>query len=279
MTAAANPVQLRLTRPSPACWRVTIDNPPINVMGPEMVKQFQGIINAIEGDEEVRVVIFDSAVEGYFLNHSDFFAKIEDLTSLPPGPTGLPPWPDFLVRLTRAPVVSIAAIRGRATGNGSEILLSCDMAFASREKTLISQWEVGVGMVAGGGPMARLPRQIGRNRALEVLLGSEDICADQAAAYGYINRALPDAELDAHVDALAARIARFDKWAIGETKRLVNTSLPPDVEMGAGWDACIASLGRPAAQQGIKALIAQGFHQPGDIEERLGFHLGQLPPR
>ena len=271
--------QLRLTRPSAACWRVTIDNPPINVMGPEMVRQFQQIIQIIESDKAVKVVVFDSAIDGYFLNHSDFTAKLEDLTGMPPGPTGLPPWPDFLVRLTRAPVVSIALIRGRATGNGSEITLACDMAFASREKTIISQWEVGVGMVAGGGPMARLPRLIGRNRALEVLLSADDIGGEQAEAYGYVNRALPDAELDSYVDALATRIARFDKWAIGETKRLVNTSLPPDVELGAGWDACIASLGRTAAQQGIKALMAEGFHKPGDIEERLGFHLGQLPPR
>ena len=149
--------------------------------------------------------------------------------------------------------------------------------FASREKAIISQWEVGVGMVAGGGPMARLPRLIGRNRALEVLLSSEDIRGEQAEAYGYVNRALPDAELDAFVEALATRIARFDKWAIAKTKRLVNTSLPPDVELGAGWDACIASLGRPAAQEGIKALMARGFHKPGDIENRLGYYLGQIP--
>jgi len=158
---------------------------------------------------------------------------------LPAGPTGLPPWPDFLVRLTRIPVVSIALIRGRATGNGSEITLACDMSFASREKAILSQWEVGVGMVAGG-PMARLPQLIGRNRALEALLRSEGIRADQAEAYGHVNRALPDADLDAFVEALATRIAGFDKWAIANTKRLVNTSLPPDVELGAGWDACIA---------------------------------------
>jgi enoyl-CoA hydratase/carnithine racemase len=268
--------QLRLARRSPAYWRVTIDNPPINVMGPQMVREFQGLIEAIETDSELKVVVFDSAVDGYFLNHSDFTAKLEDLTGMAAGPSGLPPWPDFLVRLPRAPVVSIALIRGRATGNGSEITLACDMAFASREKAILSQWEVGVGMVAGGGPMARLPGLIGRNRALEVLLGSEDLGGAQAEAFGYVNRALPDAELDAHVDALATRIAGFDKWAIAQTKRLVNTSLVPEVELGAGWDACIASLGRPAAQQGIKALIAEGFHKPGDIEERLGYHLGQL---
>ena len=276
MNAITKPAQLRLTRKSPACWRVTVDNPPLNVMGPEMVRQFQGIIEAIEADADVRVVVFDSAVDGFFLNHSDFTAPLEEMTSLPPGPTGLPQWPDFLVRLTRAPVVSIALIRGRATGNGSEILLACDMAFVSKEKTIISQWEVGVGMVAGGGPMARLPGLIGRHRAMEVLLSSEDIGGEQAEAYGYVNRALPDAELDAYVDALATRIAGFDKWAIAQTKRLVNTSLPPDVELGAGWDACIASLGRPAAQAGIKALTERGFQKPGDVENRLGAHLGEL---
>lgn len=275
MNAATKP-QLRLTRRSPAYFRVTIDNPPINVMGPEMVRQFQEIISTLEADEHVRVVVFDSAVDNYFLNHSDFTATLEDLTSMPNGPTGLPPWPDFLVRLTRLPVASIALIRGRATGNGSEITLSCDMSFASREKTIISQWEVGVGMVAGGGPMARLPQLIGRNRAFEVLLTSEDLSADQAESYGYINRALPDAELDAFVEALASRIAKFDKWAIAQTKRLVNTSLSPDVELGAGWDACIASLGRPAAQQGIKELMSRGFHKPGDVENRLAYYLGQI---
>jgi enoyl-CoA hydratase/carnithine racemase len=274
--AETPPVQIRLTRRTPAYWRVTFDNPPLNVMGPEMVREFQGLIESIEADDEVKVVVFDSAVDGFFLNHSDFTARIEDLTSMPAGRTGLPPWPDFLVRLTRAPIVSIALIRGRATGNGSEITLACDMAFASKERAVISQWEVGVGMVAGGGPMARLPHLIGRNRALEVLLGSDDIRGEQAEAYGYVNRALPDSELDVFVDALAARIASFDKWAISQTKRLVNTSLPPDVELGAGWDACIASLGRPAAQQGIKALTAKGFQSPGDVEDRLGFHLGEL---
>jgi enoyl-CoA hydratase/carnithine racemase len=279
MTTSASPLtkqQIRIERRSPAYWRVTIDNPPINVMGPEMVKQFQEVIGALESDELVRVVVFDSAVDDYFLNHSDFTAKLEDLTALPPGPTGLAQWPDFLVRLTRLPVASIALIRGRATGNGSEITLSCDMSFASREKAILSQWEVGVGMVAGGGPMARLPALIGRNRALEVLLSSEDIRADQAEAYGYVNRALPDAELDAFVEALATRIAGFDKWAIANTKRLVNTSLSPDADLGAGWDTCIASLGRSAAQDGIKALMARGFHKPGDAENRLGYYLGQI---
>jgi len=193
--ATTKPAQIRVARRSPAYWRVTIDNPPINVMGPEMVREFQELIDALEVDEQVRVVVFDSAVHEYFLNHSDFTAKLEDLTSMPDGPTGLPPWPDFLVRLTRLPVASIALIRGRATGNGSEITLACDMSFASLEKTIISQLEVGVGMVARGGPMARLPQLIGRNRALEVLLSSEDIRADRAEAYGYIIAPCPTPSL------------------------------------------------------------------------------------
>jgi len=276
MNAKTKTAQIHLNQRSPAYWRVTFNNPPLNLMGPEFVLEIREIMTALETDEQVKVVVFDSAVEGFFLNHSDFLAKLEDLTGIPQGPTGLEAWPDVLARLTRAPVVSIALIRGRATGNGSEIALACDMSFASREKAVLSQWEVGVGMVAGGGPMARLPRLIGRGRALEVLLGSDDIPGDLAQAYGYVNRSLPDAELDGFVDALATRIASFDKWAIANTKRLVNASLPPDVEIAAGWDACITSIVRPATQRRFKTLFEQGFHKPGDVEDRLGFYLGRL---
>jgi enoyl-CoA hydratase/carnithine racemase len=277
MDTKTNTAQIRLHKVSPACWRVIFDNPPVNIMGPQFVLEFRDIVDALESDEHVKVVIFESAVENFFLNHSDFLARFEDLTSIPQGPTGLEAWPDCLVRLTRAPVVSIALIRGRATGNGSELALSCDMSFVSREKAILSQWEVGVGMVAGGGPMARLPRLIGRNRALEVLLSADDIRGDMAQAFGYVNRSLPDAELDAFVDAIAMRIASFDKWAIANTKRLVNAaSLPPDVEIAAGWDTCMASIKRPTAQARIKALLEQGFQKDGDAEDRLGYHLGQL---
>ena len=277
MNATTKKAQIRVTRPSAAYWRVTFDNPPLNVMGPQLVREFREIIAQVEADEEVKVLVFDSAVDGFFLNHSDFFADMKDLTSMPQGPTGLEAWPDILVRLTRMPVVSIALIRGRATGNGSEIALACDMSFASREKALLSQWEVGVGLVAGGGPMARLPRLMGRGRALEVLLSSNDIGGELAEAYGYVNRSLPDTELDSFVDALATRIASFDKWAIANTKRLVNAaSLPPDIEIAAGWDACMASIVRPAAQNRIRALMERGFHKPGDAEDRLGFYEGQL---
>jgi len=274
---ATSTKQIYLTRRSPNYWRVTFDNPPLNIFGPEAILQMKEIMAALETDEHVKVVVFDSAVEGFFLNHSDFLGKLDDLTGLPSGPTGLQAWPDILARLPRAPVVSIALIRGRATGNGSELALACDMSFASREKAILSQWEVGVGLVPGGGPMARLPRLMGRGRALEVLLGADDIGGDLAELYGYVNRSLPDAELDGFVDGLATRIASFDKRAIIDIKRLANAnSLPSDVEIGAGWDACIASIVRPAAQERIKTLIERGFHKSGDVEERLGYYIGQL---
>src|SRR5712672_1704775 len=275
--SATKAAQVRLNRVTPSHCRVVLDNPPLNLMGPEFVLQIREIVTALENDDRVKVVVFESAVDGFFLNHSDFLAKFEDLTSIPQGPTGLEAWPDVLVRITRAPVASIALIRGRATGNGSELALACDMSFASRENALLSQWEVGVGLVAGGGPMARLPRLMGRQRALEVLLSSDDIGGDLAASYGYVNRSLPDTELDDFVDALASRIASFDKWAIANTKRLVNAaSLPADVEIAAGWEACVASIARPAAQESFKKLFELGFHKLGDAEDRLGYYVGQL---
>ncbi len=228
MDASTKKAQIRLTQRAPGYMRVTFDNPPLNVMGAQFVLELREIMNDLEANDELKVVVFDSAVDGFFLNHSDFLGKIEDMTAIPQGPTGLESWPDVLVRLTHAPFVSIALIRGRATGNGSELTLACDMSFASLEKAILSQWEVGVGMVAGGGPMARLPRLIGRGRALEVLLSSQDIGGELAQAYGYVNRSFPDSELDGFVDALANRIASFEKWAIANTKRLTNASLPQE---------------------------------------------------
>jgi len=276
-SAGTKTTEIRLTRRSPTYWQVTFDHPPLNIFGPETIPQLSEIITQLETDEHAKVVVFDSAVEGFFLTHYDFLARPEDLAGLPPGPTGLQALPDLLVRLSRAPVVSIALIRGRATGVGSELALASDMRFASREKAILSQWEVGAGLVPGGGPMARLPGLMGRGRAFEVLLGADDIRGDLAELYGYVNRALPDADLDGFVDALATRIASFDKRAIIDTKRLVNAaSLPPDVEIAAGWDACLASIARPAAQERIKKLMELGFHKPGDVENRLGYYVGQL---
>src|SRR5581483_11328005 len=187
MTNSPKAPRLRLEKSSPSYWRVTFDHPPLNIFGPDTIPELEAIVNAVESDPEVKVVVFDSAVDGFFITHYDFLAKSE---AFPPGKTGLQPLPDMLARLSRAPVASIASIRGRATGVGSELALACDMRFASREKVILSQFEVGAGVVPGGGPMVRLPRLTGRGRALEILLGADDIPGDLAERYGYVNRSL-----------------------------------------------------------------------------------------
>lgn len=276
-SATDAPDQVRLTKVSAEYWRVTFHNPPYNIYGPKTMPQLNAVIAALESDTTVRVVVFDSDVPDFFLTHYDFVPPLTDTTNLPAGPTGLPPLPDMLVRLSKAPVVSIASIRGRATGVGSELALASDMRFASREKAVLSQWEIGAALVPGGGPMARLPRLMGRGRALEVLLTGNDIDGDLAERYGYVNRALPDSELDAFVDGMARRIARFDKTSIGEIKRLVNAnSLPPDDQIAAEWAGFIGSVMRPGAQQRIGQLMELGLQTNPDVEKRLAEYTGKL---
>jgi len=268
---------IRLVQLSDSYWKVTFDIPPLNIFGPANIPQLEEIVSSLESDDRVKVVVFDSAVDGFFLTHYDFLSKPEDSAKFPAGRTGLQALPDMLARLSRAPVVSISSIRGRATGVGSELALASDMRFASREKAVLSQWEVGAALVPGGGPMARLPRLMGRGRALEVLLGADDINGDLAELYGYVNRSMPDDQLDVFVDALATRISSFDKQAIADTKRMVNVnSLPSDAEIVPEWEAFVASLARPAAQARLRALFNQGFHAPGDVENRLGYYVGRL---
>jgi enoyl-CoA hydratase/carnithine racemase len=263
--------KIRVTRKSPAYWKVTLSNPPLNIIGPAEVRELVAILDQIEADPRVQVIVFDSAVPGYFSAHYDLLKPLEDSTGMKPGPTGMHPVPDFMVRLSRLPAVSIVSIRGRASGIGSELALAADMRFASREKAVLSQFEVGAGFVPGGGPMARLPRLVGRGRAIEILLGSDDINGELAERYGYVNRAVPDAELDAFVDALATRIASFDRQTIADTKKLIDVaSMPPDAEMQPGWDAFIASVQRAPAQARLKALLGKGLQKPGDVEEHLG---------
>jgi hypothetical protein len=145
------------------------------------------------------------------------------------------------------------------------------MRFASREKAILSQWEVGAGLVPGGGPMARVPRLIGRGRALEVLLGADDVDGELAERYGYVNRSFPDADLDSFVDALASRISTFDRQAIAQTKRLIDiASLPADADIAPEWDAFIAALNRPAAQQRIKKTDGPRLPQAGRRRDPAG---------
>jgi enoyl-CoA hydratase/carnithine racemase len=263
--------KIRLTRNSAAYWQVTFNNPPLNIVGPAEVRELVKILDQIETDPMVKVVVFNSSVPDYFMAHYDLLKPLKDSTDMEAGPTGMHPVPDFMVRLSRIKAVTIVSIRGRASGIGSELALAADMRFASREKAAMSQFEVGAGFVPGGGPMARLPRLVGRGRAMEILIGADDFNGELAERYGYVNRALPDAELDGFVDALATRIASFDQQAIADTKKLIDlASMPPDAEMQPGWDAFITSVQRPGAQARVKALVDQGLGQPGEAEKRLG---------
>lgn len=269
--------QYRITRVSPEYWRITIDHPPFNIFGPESIPMLNGVVTEMENDPKVKVVVFDSAVPGFFQTHYDFSQPLELTTSMPPGPTGLPPFPDILVRLTRSPVVTIAKIRGRATGVGSEIALACDMRFASREKAVLSQFEIGAAFTPGGGPMVRLPRLIGRGRALEIVLSGNDFPGDIAERYGYVNRAVPDTELDEFVDTLARRISTFDKQTLADIKQMVNaSSLPSDEEVAAEWNSFITSVQRPAAHHNVKELMELGLQKNPDVEINLPKYTGEV---
>jgi len=232
-----------VSRPRPGICRLTFDNRPGNLVDPDMILQLQAQIGAWEADDELRVVIFDSAIDGHFLGPYDLSQAARTPSEI--GPTGMPPWLDLTERLSRLPVVSIAVIRGASLGVGNEFALACDLRFASVERALINQPEVGRGFVPGGGAVSRLPGLIGRARALEVVLGSVAIDGPTAQTYGLVNRALPDAGLDGFVDDLAGRIAGFDRRALAETKALINVAtLPTHNTQTDAYQAFFASVAR-----------------------------------
>jgi enoyl-CoA hydratase/carnithine racemase len=265
---------LRIDKSNPRSWLVTLDNPPINLVDAATIGEFSTLVDDLETDPEVRVVVFDSADPDYFIAHFDIARDPEETTSLPSGKTGLPAPLDFTSRLSRVPAITISKIRGRTRGYGSEIVLATDLRFASRERAVLGQPEVGLGLVPGGGGPARLGTLVGRARALEILIAGDDIDADLAERYGYVNRAVDDAELDAFVDEIAARIAAFDKQAIAETKKYVDqVTLPDDAVFPPALESFWASTARPAAQQRIGALIERGLQQRGEVERDLGKHL------
>ena len=213
---------LSIDRRSPGYCRVTFDHPPINTITAMTVLELAELVGLIEQDPDLNVVVFDSANRAYYLTHYDTEHDQSGTAAPPVGPTAMHAWLDLLVRLCHAPVVSIASIRGRARGAGSEFVLACDLRFASRENSLLGQFEVGVGQVPGGGPMARLSRLAGRGRALEILLVGDDLDGPRAEQYGYVNRLIADDRLDDEVDQIASRLARFDQDAIGRMKSCVD---------------------------------------------------------
>ena len=267
---------VRVVEETPAYWRVVFDNPPLNVVDGGVFEGLQELLSRIDASPALRVVVFESANPEFYLAHFDLTGKSASVVRTA-GPSGLPIPTDAFVRLTRSPVVSIAKIRGRARGVGSEFVLACDMRFASREKAILGQPEVGAGVIPGGGGTERLPLLVGRGRALEIILGANDFDGETAERYGYVNRALPDGELDAFVDELARRIASFDRRPIATAKELVNhVSLPSVDRLLESRNAFATTLTWPETQQRVQALFKRGLQQEGDLENRFGAHLATL---
>lgn len=259
---------------SEAYWNVSIDNPPVNVFDPEFSVQLRTLMEELEANEHLKVVVFESANPEFFVAH----AELVNIFDFPKGvgETGLSlSWPDVAKRLEQAPFVSIAAIRGRARGLGSEFAQAFDMRFASKEKAIFSQPEIGIGSFPGGGGLERLHLLTGKARALEIILSGNDYDAETAAAYGWVNRAIADSELDTFVDNLARRIASFDKKIIVTIKSIMNerATLPKNEHIMETQTRFFASLAEPEARTRIKALLEQGLQQYGDVELNLGKYL------
>lgn len=265
---------VKLDKRTPQLWQVTIDNPPFNLVVPEIVSALHSIVKDMDRDPEVKVIVFRSELEGYFLNHFDL-SKAQDFPIEATNPP-LPTWSDLVLRLSKSPVISIASIRGRTRGGGNEFALACDLRYASAEEALFGQPEVGSGILPGGGGTERLPRLVGRDRALEIILSSQDYSAEDAERFGMVTRALPDNELGGFVEALTARLSGFDRQSLAGAKAQVNrATLPPDSDVLAAYDEYSQSLTWPgfqARRPRMAKLVAE--HGQQEIELRLGHYIG-----
>lgn len=265
---------ISLERPTPKICKITFSNPPVNLIVPETVSRLHEVVKELSEDAQVQVVIFTSSISDYFFNHFDL-GQASKFPMLP-GADSMPVWVDLVLRLSKAPFISIASIRGRTRGGGNELTLACDLRYASREHALFGQPEVGAGILPGGGGSERLPRLIGRDRALEAILSSDDYDADLAERYGWVTRAVADAELDRFVNSMASRLASFDKPALAAAKAQINrATLPPDADLRAAYAEYVNSLTWPGFQARRprmgKIVAEKGLEE---VERRLGHYIG-----
>jgi enoyl-CoA hydratase/carnithine racemase len=274
--AESNTTPMRVIEETPGYWRAIFDYPPFNVVDGDVFQALQDLLVRMETTESLRVIVFESALPDFYLSHFDLTGKIGNIMSAI-GPTGLPILMDTFVRLTKAPVVSLARIRGCVRGVSSEFVLACDMRFASRENTKIGHPELGVGLHPGGGGTERLPHLVGRGRALEIVLSANDFDGDTAERYGYVNRSFPDAELDGFVDTLARRISSFDRRALVAAKNLVNeVSLPPFDRLLDAFTSFGTALGWSEAQNRIRSVLERGLQRDVAFEKNWPEVLGTL---
>ena len=264
--------QFDTDRTHPGRWTVTFSNPPINIFTPATVIELSALMTELEADTSVKVVVFQSANPDFFVAHLDVAKAAER-------PDVLDLWRDFVLRLSSAPVISIAKVRGRTRGIGNEFVLACDMRFASRQNAIFGNPEVGVGLVPGGGAMEWLPRLVGRSRALEFVLSADDFDADVAERYGWVNRTLNDDDLDTFVDALVRRLVSFDSEVLAAAKAQINRfGMPTATELKSSNDMIFSILASPSAQARRAKLRNIGYGVRSDFELNFGRYLTSFGP-
>lgn len=245
-----------------------ISAPPMNLLGPELVRDLVSFIQKAEADNAIKVLVFKSADPDYFISHVDV-TRVKELRAEAAKLEGDPVTGLVFRHLSASRLVSIAQIEGRVRGAGSEFILACDMRFAARESAIFGQFEPAFGAIPGAGGAQHLARLMGRSRALEVMLSAEDYDADLAERYGWINRALPAVELNDFVRSLAHRIASFPGAGHVVVKERVNAiGLPPVADFLRDSDLFIERLGRPETQSLLQAALRRGF-QTRDAEKEL----------
>ena len=241
--------------------------PPMNLLGPELVRDLVALIQQTEVDSAVRVLVFKSADPDYFIAHVDVtnIGGYREATAKLTGEASL----GLLFRyLSASRLVTIAQVEGRVRGAGSEFVLACDMSFAARESAIFGQPEAGFGLIPGAGGIQHLSRLMGRNRALEAILSGDDYNADLAERYGWINRALPAAVLGEFVASLAHRIARFPAAAHAVVKERINAiGLAPAEEFRRDSDLFLERARSPEAQSRTKDAVLRGFQtRDGELD-------------
>jgi enoyl-CoA hydratase/carnithine racemase len=257
---------------------VDIAAPPMNLLGPELVRDLVSLIQGGEADQAVQVLVFRSADPDYFISHVDV-TRIKEYRAEAAKLTGEASIALLFRHLSVSRLVTIAQIEGRVRAAGSEFVLACDMRYAARESAIFSQPEPAFSLVPGAGGAQHLARLMGRGRALEVMLSADDYDAELAERYGWINRALPAAALGEFVRSLAHRIARFPAAGRLAVKERVNAiALAPADDFRRDSDAFGEGVRKPEAQSRIAAAMKRGF-QTRDAEMALGRLLGELPDR
>ena len=262
--------QFNIDRTYPGLLTITFNNPPINMFVPATIAELKALMTDLETDPSLKVIVFQSA-------NPDFFIAHLDVAKAAAQPEVLDLWRDFVLRLSSAPIVSLAKIRGRTRGIGNEFVLACDMRFASRQNAIFGNPEVGVGLMPGGGALEWLPRLVGRSRALEIVLGADDFDADVAERYGWVNRTLNDGDLDSFVEALARRLASFDRAVLAAVKAQINRfGMPTAAELRSSNDAIFPMLNWSGAQGRRAKLRGLGYGVPSDFELNFGRYLSAL---